>query len=277
MAKIEIDVDGVDKTLNKIKRDLHRGMDESADALVDNARDTARRVISEKDAIFNAEVYAGFKNAETGSSTYSVRKKLYNDVDHAAALEEGATYPKKAPPVTALLPWVKRKMDWNVGSGSNSDGGGSSGSSRVRESITNTEIVSQSALDEDTTDDGLTLSKQADDLSIEGGDLDGVDDRVSKRVLWELDRYQREYSAPKIDSIRVTKNDTLESTFDDDSNTISLPKNLIDEFEEFDNPSSTYIEEKQYFNASYENHTEYIVRHQYGTYLYDNLKEEGLY
>lgn len=111
-AKIDVDVSGVDRTIRKIKRDLHRGMEQSANTLVDNARKEARRVISEERAIFNSEVYSGFRDAETKNTGSNVRVKLYNDVEHAEVLEEGATFPAKGPPVAALLPWVARKMQW---------------------------------------------------------------------------------------------------------------------------------------------------------------------
>jgi len=111
-AKIDVDVSGVDRTIRKIKRDLHRGMEQSTDTLVDNARKEARRVISEERAIFNSEVYSGFRDAETKNTGSNVRVKLYNDVEHAEVLEEGATFPAKGPPVAALLPWVARKMQW---------------------------------------------------------------------------------------------------------------------------------------------------------------------
>ncbi len=126
MVKIKVDVSGIESTLNEIERDLHRGMEKSTDNLVDNARDHARKVISEEDAIFNSEVYAGFRDAETRNSTYTVRAKLYNNVEHADVLEEGAKFPAEGPPVEALLPWVVRKMNWRPDGGldfDNDDGG----------------------------------------------------------------------------------------------------------------------------------------------------------
>lgn len=113
MATFEIDIEGVDKTLNEIKRDLHRGMEKSVDNLVKNAKNKARQVISEEGAVFNYEVYEGFRDEETENNAFTVRAKVYNNVEHAEVLEEGATFPAKGPPVEALLPWVARKMDWN--------------------------------------------------------------------------------------------------------------------------------------------------------------------
>lgn len=51
MASFEIEIDGVDKTLRAIKRDLHRGMEKSSNRLVDQARNHARGVISEERAV----------------------------------------------------------------------------------------------------------------------------------------------------------------------------------------------------------------------------------
>lgn len=125
MSKIEVDVDGVGRTLREIKRDLHRGMEKSADTLVRHAKDEARDVISKNDAIFNSEVYAGFKDEETASASQTrVRVKLYNDVEHADTLEYGAEYSNRGPPVEALLPWVARKMVWRPGDGNADEGGG---------------------------------------------------------------------------------------------------------------------------------------------------------
>lgn len=133
---LKVDVDGIDKTLNSIKRDLHRGMENSVDTLVDTAKDRAREVINRNDAIFNAEVYKGFKDAETSNSAAGVSAKVYNTVEHADALEHGAEYGDKGPPVEALLPWVARKMqvdgsfDPDAYRGSDDDGGsGGDGSS----------------------------------------------------------------------------------------------------------------------------------------------------
>lgn len=116
MPQIQIDVDGVDKTLNDIRRDLHRGMEKAADRIAENAKQDARSRIKEKDAIFNTEVYSGFRNAETYNSPSRVKRKLYNDVEHAEALEKGAEYGNEGPPVVALLPWVVRKMNWKAAS-----------------------------------------------------------------------------------------------------------------------------------------------------------------
>jgi hypothetical protein len=125
--ELEVDVEGVERTLNEIERDLHRGMEKSMDNLVDNTKGRARRVIAETDSIFNAEVYKGFKDAETKNSSTKVRAKVYNDVGHADALEHGATYGSEGPPVAALLPWVARKMHWSPDFDLDSDGGDDSG------------------------------------------------------------------------------------------------------------------------------------------------------
>jgi len=110
MPDLSVNVEGVDRTLTRIKRDIHRGMEKSAETLVSNAKDKARQVISEERAIFNAEVYEGFRDAETKNTPSNVRAKLYNDVEHAEVLEEGAQFLENGPPVEALLPWVARKM-----------------------------------------------------------------------------------------------------------------------------------------------------------------------
>ncbi len=126
MPQLDIDVSGVEKTLNAIERDIHRGMERSVENLVENAKDRARQVISENDAIFNAEVYRGFRDAETRNNSSNVSAKLYNDVGHAEVLEDGAAFPDEGPPVEALLPWVARKM--RVGNSFDPDGyGGSDG------------------------------------------------------------------------------------------------------------------------------------------------------
>lgn len=111
-VKIDVEVSGVERTIRRIKQDLHNGMEDSVDTLVDQARRHARGVISEERAIFNTEVYKGFKDAETKNTPSQVRAKLYNDVEHAEVLEDGAAFPAQGPPVAALLPWVARKMQW---------------------------------------------------------------------------------------------------------------------------------------------------------------------
>jgi hypothetical protein len=112
MPKINIDVSGVGRTIRRFKQDFHRGMENAADEIAEDVKDEARNVISANNAIFNAEVYAGFKQAEVKNNSRTVRVKIYNDVEHAEVLEKGAEYPNDAPPVEGLLPWVKREMNW---------------------------------------------------------------------------------------------------------------------------------------------------------------------
>lgn len=138
MARLTADVEGVDKTLTSIKRDLHRGMEKSADRLAEIGKEEARTVLELHDRIFNRDVYRKFRTATVDDNPAHIRLKLINYADHAGAVEWGvsaAEYADGGPPVQALLPWVERKMGGSFGTfddGSNS-GGGSSPSTTNRE------------------------------------------------------------------------------------------------------------------------------------------------
>jgi preprotein translocase subunit YajC len=412
--ELEVDVEGVEKTLNEIERDLHRGMEKSMDNLVDNAKGRARRVIAETDSIFNAEVYKGFKDAETKNSSTRIRTKVYNDVGHADALEHGAEYGSKGPPVAALLPWVARKMHWspdfdidfdsedpdggggrpvkgNYSSGTFHTANGSTTSQEVKRGdivkiywedgsvdsdvpvidITDNNIikgrfdggshfvnldgrdsykranevvktgevetieveegdvivsdlnikgtvkkveddeitiefeddvskytdtvdattvaneykyysgpkvVDEDTLEEDLTDEGLTLAKQSDDLSLVSGNLGGMFERGTRETLFRVEAYQRDLSMPKVDKLGYGNYETVEDAFNDDSRTITIPNNLL----EFDtkltgaNFDDLSIDNGNYYNATYETHLDYVIDHQYGQYVYDNLTTTGL-
>lgn len=282
MPTIKIDVDGVDKTFKRIKRDLHRGMEKSVDTLIDNAKDHARRTIHEERAIFNAEVYSGFKTAETKNTPTTVRKKLYNDVDHADALEHGAEYPSRGPPIEALLPWVARKMNgnWSLddsfgGGGDGISNGRGDGGNLVREEE-DEEVVDQETIEEDDTDEGLTLSKQADDISVNSGNIDSLFERGARETLFKVEEWQRDYDLPRVDSLRSGTYETVEDAFLDDSNTINIPGNLLEFDTEFTGANFEDLFDEDYYNVRYDQHLTYVIDHQYGAYIYDNLNDTGL-
>lgn len=294
MAKFKVEVNGIERTLREIKRDIHHGMRKSVDNLVDNARDHAREVISQNDAIFNAEVYQGFRDAETRNTPSNIRAKLYNDVDHADVLEDGAAFTAKGPPVEALLPWVSRKMDWkpdgdfdlgNEGRPDSFDGdnddddddgsGSNAGTSPGSFSDEDTTAVSQQTLDEDTTDDGLTLSTQADDLSINGGSLVGLRKRSRRESLLNIESIHRDSKMPHVDSISANHYDSVEEAFNDDSGTINIPNNLIEWDTGFRGANIESLFDEDYYKVEYDQHLEYVIDHQYGSYVYDNLSYTG--
>lgn len=129
MAKLTVEVDGLDRTIQEMKRDLHRGMERSADNISSLGEGKGREVLELHDRIFNRDVFRKFKTIEVANEPGHVRVKLLNHSDHAGAVEWGvspAQYTDGGPPVQALLPWVARKMTGNYksGSGGSNDGGG---------------------------------------------------------------------------------------------------------------------------------------------------------
>lgn len=101
------------------------------DAGAEIARDGVRRAktrIRSRDAIWRRELLNSFKTANVPVRGGRV-VTILNVSDHAAPLEHGAEYTTRAPPISALIPWVEAKLiGWTVdgdrlvpGSGSTSD------------------------------------------------------------------------------------------------------------------------------------------------------------
>lgn len=212
--KLKVDVDGVDRTIKSIERKLHRGMQESSDALVSNAKDYARGVISENEAIFNAEVYQGFRDTRTRDNSSQVRAKVYNKTEHAEVLERGAIYPGKAPPVEALLPWVKRHFNADLhdvnafNSDDDGDDGGGGGSSPSPETKTlEFESFEREYPSEWNTYDPTVVETFPLDESFTGQDVevfDVVDETFQRGVIQERHHSADQYEVLKADGETVT-------------------------------------------------------------------------
>jgi hypothetical protein len=113
--KIDIDVNGVERTLKEIERKLRRGGRKGVKDTIDQGKNRAQDVIRTHDRIFNYEVYHGFITHVHDNNDDRVRGTIGNKADHAEAVDEGATYDEEGPPIEALMPWVMRKLrGWDL-------------------------------------------------------------------------------------------------------------------------------------------------------------------
>lgn len=107
---------------NKIAQRIEDAIEDGIDAASDmetsgsikpgvgkQARGVARGKITAAGAIFSGELEGSFViNVIRAGNTWTVR--IQNTAEHAAAIEYGAEYEEKGPPVAALIPWVETKM-----------------------------------------------------------------------------------------------------------------------------------------------------------------------
>ncbi|MFC6953779.1 hypothetical protein [Halorubellus litoreus] len=106
---LEVDVEGIDRSLARLERELDSALDEVRDEFYDQAVAFARHRIERKDAIFNWEVWESWAKIEEdrGNDLHLI---VRNFAEHAEYVERGATFPYKAPPKEALRPWVREKL-----------------------------------------------------------------------------------------------------------------------------------------------------------------------
>ncbi len=128
MSKLKFSVSVDDDDIpDRIRRSIKGGMRDAGDRLLDAGEKTAKNTIQKRGRVWRRELMNSFDRQNEGIGK-GRRAVLWNFATHAGAVEEGAVYGARGPPVEALIPWVISK--WNPGSADTGDGdGGPSGSS----------------------------------------------------------------------------------------------------------------------------------------------------
>lgn len=114
--QLQIDVD--DKAISqRLRRAFNSALTDAAGEIGREGVKVAKSRIREKDAIWRSELINSFS---TSSKQLGDRRVVVirNVADHAAPVEHGAEYTVRAPPLSALIPWVESKLQgWIVEDG----------------------------------------------------------------------------------------------------------------------------------------------------------------
>ncbi|AGC34285.1 hypothetical protein HSTV2_16 [Halorubrum sodomense tailed virus 2] len=124
--RFDYDVEGVEKTMRRIRRGLREGMEKSADDLIGRGKDAAKDRIYQRRRIWNKEVYryGWYERVDTLSPT-RVQGFLANYAKHARVVDEGRRPGATAPQVQHIIDWVDDKVTggWSLDTGDGNDGG----------------------------------------------------------------------------------------------------------------------------------------------------------
>ncbi|MFC6717892.1 hypothetical protein ACFQGT_09655 [Natrialbaceae archaeon GCM10025810] len=98
----------------RIKSSIKDGMRDAGYEILETGEDVAQDRIRAKGRIWKRELINSFEpqNHKAPKGRWLV---LRNISEHAAPVEEGATYTKRGPPIAALIPWILEK--WTFSSG----------------------------------------------------------------------------------------------------------------------------------------------------------------
>lgn len=123
--RFEYEVEGVEKTMRRIRRGLREGMEQSADDLIGRGKEAARDRIYRRRRIWNKEVYryGWYESVDTLSPT-RVQGFLANYAKHARVVDEGRRPGAEAPQVQHIIDWVDDKVTGGWELSGDENGGG---------------------------------------------------------------------------------------------------------------------------------------------------------
>lgn len=115
--EIEFDVVAGKRTPRDIKDAIELGVRSALPKIAKSAITVSKAKVKQEGAIFTGELYESFRWGVFERND-KIRLKIWNDADHAAAIEVGAEYGDEGPPVEKLIPWVRAKLShWKIEEG----------------------------------------------------------------------------------------------------------------------------------------------------------------
>lgn len=206
---IEIDVNGVERVTRRLAEGVRAGAKQTRDDLLTTGQNKARSIIVSRDAVWRTHLYRSVKKIPTTSSAGHYTGQVRADTPYAATIEGGRRPGARAPPVGALIPWVKSKMyGGGMGFGSPSYPEGSIGQSTVQ----TTEF--QDPLGEDVDfagdADGAEIIQMAefdttDSEFIEEGTFSAIDDGFAGQQMVFYDPDTGEYYVGVVEAYNLDK------------------------------------------------------------------------
>lgn len=109
MASFKIKSKANLRSLDKLQRNIERGINDATPKIEKQAIQTAQRRIRLHDAIWKPELIESF-DSETVRDSKGWHTEIWNYAEHAPYVERGARYTVRKPPLSALLPWVESKL-----------------------------------------------------------------------------------------------------------------------------------------------------------------------
>lgn len=107
--RIGISTDDVDRMADELEEDIVESLEDSAKEIRKEGREAARDHIRRHDKLWTRELlnsWVPYQTKSAGGSAGVILMGFQNYADHAAAIDQGAVYTNKKPPVDALMPYV---------------------------------------------------------------------------------------------------------------------------------------------------------------------------
>jgi hypothetical protein len=120
MGDIDIDIDideaSVERVEEKLQDAIREGSKTTRDNLLSIGQKEARRVITQRDAVWRGQLLESISKKKEPSNQYEISGKVYTNSSHARPIEFGAEYNDGVGPnIENLIPWVRDHFSFNAG------------------------------------------------------------------------------------------------------------------------------------------------------------------